>query len=252
MDASQLYQRSAYARQLLRDTLSAADMITACSQKTLDDGAAFYGQEFGERGVVVFNGASIEDFDRGTIYSHPKPYIFAIGRVVPQKGFDNLIRAYANAEINGHDLIIAGDGPDRAALEKLAKELNVSSQVVFTGKADRVQAVSLFRGCSFFVLPSRADEGLPVVCAEALAAGKAVVATRSGGAPEAIIHNEMGLIVERDDVQGLAAAITDLCQDEQTRKRFALNAKARSNIFSWPVIGEQYISVYNTALPRSK
>jgi glycosyltransferase involved in cell wall biosynthesis len=201
---------------------------------------------------VVFNGARIEDFSdtAAPVFQHHNPYMLAIGRVVPQKGFDVLLRAFAAAGPQGagdHDLVIAGDGAQLPELQQLSRELGIADRVRFTGRADRAQAVALFCGCSFFVLPSRADEGLPVVCAEALAAGKAVIATRSGGAPEAILHEQTGLIVEREDVEGLAVALVRLCRDPDARAQFAAAAKARAAIFGWRAIGAEYLKVYDLA-----
>jgi glycosyltransferase involved in cell wall biosynthesis len=249
MDAGRLFERSIFARGMMRRVLDGADMITGCSRKTLEDGEAFQGHPFGARGAVVFNGARIEDFRDAVPFSHPRPYILAIGRVVPQKGFDLLLRAFAAAGpgVEGHDLIIAGDGVQLPELKALVAELGLQSRVRFPGKADRATAVGLFCGCSFFALPSRADEGLPVVCAEALAAGKAVVATRSGGAPEAIVHGRTGLIVEREDVAGLAAALTTLTRDANLRGQFAAAARERSALFGWRAIAAEYLNIYERA-----
>jgi glycosyltransferase involved in cell wall biosynthesis len=247
MDATQLFQRSPFARSLLRHVLDRADVITACSRKTLEDGEAFYEKPFGPRGQVVFNGAAIHDFDAPTSFPHPRPYILAIGRIVPQKGFDVLLRAYAAAGDLGHDLIIAGDGAELPALKQLATELRIAGRITFTGKADRPTTVALFRSASLFVLPSRADEGLPVVCAEALAAAKPIIATRSGGAPEAILHNHCGLIIDKDNVPQLAAALQSLAANPALRETFATNAKARAPLFAWPAITQQYLATYRTA-----
>lgn len=255
MDASHLYQRSEHARALLRRVLDESDCVTACSAKTLADGEAFYGRPLGARGHVVFNGARIEDFagmgGGGAPFSHPRPYILAIGRIVPQKGFDVLLRAFAQADTAGHDLVIAGDGPELSALQALAAELGIAGRTFFPGRADRTQAVSLFRGAAFLVLSSRADEGLPVVCAEGLAAGLAIVATRSGGTPEAVHDGVHGLIVEKDNVLQLAAAISRLATDPALRDRFARAAKARAADFAWAVIAKQYLALYESLFPAA-
>lgn len=252
MDASGLYQRFAYARALLRRVLDESDCVTACSAKTLSDGEAFFGRPLGERGHVVFNGARLEDF-AGPVppYSHPRPYILALGRLVPQKGFDVLLRAFALAQTGGHDLIIAGDGPEAPALEALAAELGVAERVYFPGRADRARAVALFRGAAFLVLSSRADEGLPVVCAEGLAAGLPIIATRSGGAPEAVEDGANGLLVEKENVPQLAAAITRLAGDPAMRRRFAQAAQARAADFAWPRIARQYLELYAPLLAHA-
>src|SRR5205085_1848103 len=144
-------------------------------------------------------------FGEASPWEHPRPYCFALGRLVPQKGFDLLIEAFAEADIADHDLLIAGEGSERSMLEAAIQKHGLTGRVTLLGRADRPKVASLFLGCSFFALPSRADEGLPVVCAEAMAAGKAVVAARSGGTPEAVLHGESGLIFDKGDLSGLVA-----------------------------------------------
>jgi len=246
MDASQLFQRSEFARETLRQCVLKAELVTGCSGKTLLDAEEFLGHRIaGSR--VIFNAAEMKDFADTEPYRHARPYIFSLGRMVPQKGFDLLLRALADAGVESHDLLIAGDGPEKAALEIQARELGLGERVRFVGRADRTQVAALFSGCSFFVLPSRADEGLPVVCAEAMAAGKAVIATRSGGAPEAVIHGETGLIVEKGDVEGLSNAIRQMVNDPIHRESMARAGKERSSLFSWETVAAEYVKAYEAS-----
>jgi glycogen(starch) synthase len=247
MDATGLFQRSEFARQTLHQCAAKAEVVTACSRKTLEDAEAFLSRPIGQ-GRVVFNAANIEEFSGAQSYQHPRPYLFAIGRLVPQKGFDVLLRAFAASGVTSHDLLLAGDGPEREKLEALAAELRLGDRVRFLGRADRTQVPSLFAGCSFFVLPSRADEGLPVVCAEAMAAGKAVVATRSGGAPEAVLDGTSGLIVEREDVAGLTQAIRTMANDATMRQTFGAAGAERAKLFSWRAVTGDYLAAYATAM----
>jgi glycogen synthase len=244
MDSTGLFERSAFARQTLRDCMAAAEVVTACSKKTLEDGERFFGQPLGARGRVIYNGASIEDFRSAMPLAYGRPYVFAIGRLVFQKGFDVLLRAFAEANVPSHDLLLAGDGPELAALGALTAELKLEDRVKFLGKADRATVPGLFAGSEFFVLSSRADEGLPVVTAEAMASGKAVVATRSGGAPEAVLDGVTGLIVEKGDVAQLATSIRRLCLDVSLRNRLADAGRQRAEQFAWPRIAQQYTACY--------
>jgi glycosyltransferase involved in cell wall biosynthesis len=250
MDAGQIFQHSVFAKDMLRKTLKLATAISGCSRKTLEDGEAFYGSPFGPRGHVVFNAARIHDFKNAAPFQHPRPYLFALGRMVPQKGFDTLLHAFSlflKQTNSPHDLIIAGDGTHFDEYKALARELSLDQRVHFPGKADRAQTAAYFAGCDLFVLPSRADEGLPVVCAEALAAGKAVVATRSGGAPEVILHNQNGLIVDKGDTEALATAITQLITNPALRQSFEKRSLARAEIFDWSAITAQYVDLYEHA-----
>jgi glycogen(starch) synthase len=248
MDASQLYQRSAVARAMMRQALQAADSVTACSQQTLEEARDFFGREFPGSSSVIYNGVRLSDFADQAPHQHSKPYILAIGRHVPQKGFDQLIRALALLRQQGrlsHDLLLAGDGSQHEELKRLAGELGLESSVVFLGRVDRPRTVALFRGCSFFVLPSR-HEPLGIVNLEAMAAGKAIVATRVGGVPELIHDNENGLLVENNNVPALAGAVGQLMDDADLRDRLAAQSGRHAARFDWKVIADQYMEVYRS------
>jgi glycosyltransferase involved in cell wall biosynthesis len=117
-------------------------------------------------------------------------------------------------------LVIAGDGPDRAALERQARELGLETRVRFLGSVSREQVLRLFRAADASVLSS-AWENFPHTVVEALAAGCPVIATAVGGVPEVIREGENGLLVPANDVPALAAAIRRLFDDEELRRRLA-------------------------------
>ena len=243
MDAGRIYEKSPFQNQILRTLLADAAHITACSSDTLTDIETFFGSSFGTRASVVYNGIRLADFDAPKPYPHPKPYLLGIGRHVPQKGFDLLLRAFADAHLPGHDLLLAGDGPERPALEALAAELGLEGRVTFIGRADRPTAVSLFQGCDFFVLPSRM-EPQGIVNLEAMAAGKAVIASRVGGVPEIVLDNETGLLVPGDNVPALTGTITRLVADNALRQRLGDAGRERAQAFDWSAIADQYLAIY--------
>lgn len=247
MDADRIYEKSPFLNQTLRTLLAEAAHITACSGDTLADIETFYRQSLGPRGSVIYNGIRLADFSDPMPYPHPKPYLLGIGRHVPQKGFDVLLRAFAEAHLPGHDLVLAGDGPERPALQALAQELHLGNRVTFVGRADRPTAVSLFQGCDFFVLPSR-QEPQGIVNLEAMAAGKAVAASRVGGVPEIVLDNETGLLVPSDDVPALTAAITRLAADSALRQTLGSAGRIRAQAFDWSAIAAQYLEIYQSSL----
>jgi glycogen(starch) synthase len=246
MDANQLFERCEWAQETLRRSLQQADVVTGCSTKTVRDGEHFLGEKL-RAARTIFNAARLDDFASARPWQHPRPYVFALGRLVPQKGFDLLLEAFAEAAISDHDLLIAGDGPERSLLESLVEKYRLTGRVTLLGRADRPKVASLFLGCSFFVLPSRADEGLPVVCAEAMAAGKAVLAARSGGTPEAVLHGESGLIFERGDRAGLIEGLRTLGSDAVLRERFGRAGASRAPLFAWSNVTSQYLAAYEEA-----
>src|SRR5439155_274446 len=154
---------------------------------------------------VIPNGVEPGVFVDGRARPHPRPYVAAVGRLVPQKGFDVLLEAFARLDAPEVDLLIAGDGPERRRLEALRERLGLGARVHLLGAVDRATVASLYRGARLVACPSR-WEGLPLVCLEAMASGRAVVASRVDGIPDAVGDGETGLLVPPEDPVALAAA----------------------------------------------
>jgi len=247
MDAERVYEKSPFINKVMRDLLARADCVTACSRDTLEDLEQWSGIQLGARGSVIYNGIRINDFDGAEPCAHPRPYILGIGRHVRQKGFDILIEAFAASGIKTHDLILAGDGAEHAQLGDLARKLLGEGTVHLIGRADRKKAVALFTGCSFFVLPSR-QEPLGIVNLEAMAAGKAVIASRTGGVPEIVADGETGLLTTPADVPALAAALQKLAGDAALRDRLGCAGRERVKNFTWESVATAYRQVYDAAL----
>ncbi|BCW98667.1 MAG: hypothetical protein KatS3mg024_1494 [Armatimonadota bacterium] len=251
MDASGIYQRSGYMRRTLRRILNVADAITACSRATLQELEEWYATPFGERAEVIHNGIRLADFQDERPLPERPPFILGIGRMVPQKGFDLLIEAFRRAGTADMDLLVAGDGPELAALKELAAASGLDGRVLFPGKADRQTAAALFRECAFFVLPSR-HEPFGIVNLEAMAAGKAVLATRVGGVPEVVLDGETGILVPPEDVDALAEGIRRLAGDPSLRERLGAAGRERAELFSWDAVTEKYLMVYRKVCAGGK
>jgi len=174
------------------------------------------------------------------------PFILTIGRLEKQKGHDLLIRAFAcvDAKQKGWRLVILGEGPERSSLEKLAVNLGISDAVDMPGIVK--EPAEWLHKARFFVLPSR-YEGFPNALLEAMACGCAVIATDCPSGPAEIIrHNENGLLVPKDDVEALSAAMSRLMEDEGLRTRLgqkALNVRSR---FSQATIMAQWDSLIDS------
>ncbi len=245
MDASGIYQRSAFLNETLRDLLREAGHVSTCSRSTLDDLSQWWDGPLEAKASVIYNGVRATDFDAPDQKPnpHPKPYILAIGRLVTQKGFDVLIKAFSKAAFDSHDLLIAGEGPERARLEALARVEGCGGRIRFVGRADRTQVVSLFKHCAFFVLPSR-HEPMGIVNLEAMAAGKAVIASHIGGVPEIVIDGETGVLVAPDDVAALAITLRRLVDDPYLCTTLGAAGRRRVESFTWPAIADSYLDIY--------
>jgi glycogen synthase len=247
MDADGIYERSPMLNETLRSLLTKAACITACSFHTLRDLEHYTGTTFGERSAVIPNAIEPADFENAEPFLHPRPYILGIGRMVKQKGFDTLLEAFGRATPAGFDLLLAGDGPERSRLEQLRDQLCLQDRVRFCGAVTRKIAASLFKGCSFFVLPSR-QEPFGIVNLEAMICGKAVIASQTGGVPEIIVDGETGLLVPPDDAGALAAAINELASRDDERHRLGENGRKRAQRFTWRRIAGRYIDIYEDVL----
>ena len=245
IDDSGIYQAK-WMRANLRALLADAAYVTACSRDSLNDVKAFAAPaSIAEKSRVIYNGISLHDFTQMTdAHAHAQPYIFALGRFVWKKGFDVLLQAFARAGLDDFDLILAGDGPERAHLQELARG---QRNVHFWGRAERADVVRLLRGCAWFVLPSRI-EPQGIVNLEAMAAGRAVIASCVGGVPEIVLDGETGVLVPPDDVEALTAALQTLA--EQPRRRSALGSAGleRAQNFDWDELAAQYEEVYRASV----
>jgi glycosyltransferase involved in cell wall biosynthesis len=140
--------------------------------------------------------------------SSPPPFRFVtVGHLRPPKNVEGLLRAFASMAAGDStvELLIVGDGPERNALEKRARQLGIANQVVFRGRLDREEVRTALWAAHAFVLPSH-YETFGVVLLEAMATGLPVVATACGG-PEDVVTPNTGLLVPTGDTAALANAL---------------------------------------------
>ena len=164
-----------------------------------------------------------------------RPYIFAAGRLVKEKGFHILLQALPLVleKYPDLDLLLAGEGEEAEALTTIVDALSLSAHVHFLGPLPNQDVIHWMMECEAVVLPSL-EESLGIVCQEAMAAGKAVVATRVGGVPEVVVDGTTGILVPPEDPYALAQAIIAILQDPVRRDR--MGAAGRQRVireFTW-------------------
>jgi glycosyltransferase involved in cell wall biosynthesis len=158
--------------------------------------------------------------------------LVAVARLIPKKGIDLLLRAFAAAPgLSGWTLHVLGDGADRARLELLAGELDVAERVHFAGARPHAECLTAIRSAGIVALPCRTapngdKDGIPVVLMEAMAGARAVVAGDLPAIRELIDNGVTGLLVPPDSVAALAAALTELAGDAALRSRMGAAARA--------------------------
>jgi glycosyltransferase involved in cell wall biosynthesis len=230
----------------LRAALRRAARVVACAH-SLAASAAHLEPGVTPRLTVVPNGVDPHRFAGGAIFAHPRPYVVAVGRLVRQKGFDVLIEAFARLRPTGVDLLLAGDGPERLALEEAGRRFGLAGRLHLLGARDPEAVASLYRGAVLAACPSR-WEGLPVVCLEAMASGRAIVATTVDGIPDAVTDGETGLLVPPDDPVALAQALGRLLEDQTFRLRLGVaGQRVTAERFAWPRVASGYLDALTEA-----
>ena len=178
---------------------------------------------------VIYNGVEVKDDVKPYDFSERFPgkkIVFSAGRLAEQKGFSCLIEAAAMLRRKRDDLVfvIAGKGRLEGRLKRLASNAGVDDCVIFEGFVENVD--SYLRGCDLAVLSSL-FEGMPNIVMEAMAVGKAVVATDVNGVRELMVAGETGEIVRPRDVAALAGVIDRLIDDTRLLEEYGRNGMKR-------------------------
>lgn len=248
-DADQVFDRSRLLASALRRSVRRAAAVTGPSRYTLDDLERRFGLPAGE-GAVVPNG-----IDLGTDLSAeaaprpawlPEHYVLAVGRMVGVKGFDLLVEAFARVDRGDVALVVAGDGPERAALRGRADELGLGDRVVLPGRVSGPEVVAAMRSASVVVVPSR-FESFGIVVLEAWRAGAPVVATTRGGPPEFVEDGQTGLLVDPTDTAALAAAVARVLDDAVLARRLGAAGRREVEAYSWQGVAARYLDLYRGA-----
>jgi glycosyltransferase involved in cell wall biosynthesis len=171
---------------------------------------------------VVANFVDVADFD-------PAPssggYALYLGRLSSEKGLDILLQA-ASME-RRVPLRIAGTGEMEGQLKEQCRQLGLE-HVRFEGHVDGARVRDLLHGAQCLVLPSVCDENCPLSVLESFAAGRAVLASRSGGVPELVTDGETGRLVTPGVVEELAGALSELVEDREAWMRMGENARKKA------------------------
>ncbi len=244
MDANHQFERSAIARSILRRALADADVITGCSRYVLDELDRFSNGQCIQKMRVIYNGIDLMECARAAPEPRTRPYVLGLGRLVPQKGYDSLIRAFQllAPEFPDYELVIAGDGPQSTQLHDLVVSLELQSRVQFLGTVDHRTALSLMAGAAAFALCSQ-HEPQGIVILEAMAVGSPVVASAGGGVPE-IVDGSNGLLYPVGDFETLACRLREILNDDATAAELSLAGRATAARFSWNALARDYQAAY--------
>ncbi|MGF1550002.1 MAG: glycosyltransferase family 4 protein [Sphingomonadaceae bacterium] len=182
----------------------------------------------------------------------PVPYpankrIFGLGRLIPDKGFDILLAAFAIVlrSHSGARLVIAGEGPDREILQAEAKTLGIESAIEFPGWIRPGDVHAAISASAMLVVPSRWQEPFGLVALEAAEAARPCIATRVGELPAIIVEGETGLVVPSEDPEAMAAAVARLLDHPEEAAAMGKKARARSRQeYGFERMIDRYVDVY--------
>ncbi|MBD2460895.1 glycosyltransferase family 4 protein [Oscillatoria sp. FACHB-1407] len=188
------------------------------------------------------NGTSLSQGEQGD-HKDGRMIVGSIGRLDAMKAHDVLLRAIA--QVDGVRVVILGEGAERPTLERLAMELGVSDRLQLPGWVNPQTYLPRF---DVVAMPSR-SEGFPLAMVEAMLAAKPVIATRVGSMPEAVLDGQTGLLIEKNDVEGLAQALRRLRDNPQWRSQLGQQARELAIArFTVEAMTHQYEEVWDKVL----
>ena len=242
-----VFDESALLRRSLTRTLERADAVTSCSTFAARDL-----ERFGlpaARAEIVANGVQLDEpiGELPAALATVGPFILGIGRLVEVKGFDALIRAYAllveRGADRGVDLVIGGDGPERARLQHLAEALGVGARTWFPGALARPQVGAAMAAALALVVPSRV-EAFGITVLEGWRAGIPVIATRNGGPAGLISDGENGLLIDPESEESIAAALERVIAEPGLAGSLGESGARSVLAYTWDAAASAYEDIY--------
>lgn len=201
--------------------ISQADHVISVS-RAVHESLAFLPFLNGDRSIIP-NGIS----RRSASWPPPdRPSLLVVGRLEPEKGFMDAIEALPTIleRYPAASLTVVGFGGELYALQNLAAERGLSSNVQFLGALAHDDVISEIARTSLVLVPSRVTEGFSLVAAEAAMLGRPVIATRVGGLAETVVHRKTGIVVGPEQPDELARAVIELWDDRDRLLALATNA----------------------------
>lgn len=175
-----------------------------------------------------------------------EPIITHISNFRKVKRIEDVVKIFAKVnEQIPCKLLLAGDGPERAVAEKLARDLKVCERVIFVGKVrDTAHVLEM---SDLFLLPSE-TESFGLAALEAMAVGVPVISSNTGGIPEVNVEGFSGYLSNVGDIDSMAANALHILKNPETHLQFRKNALTRANDFKLESILSMYENVYEAVL----
>lgn len=201
---------------------------------------------------VIPDGIDLERFPPKIYPCREKVQILGVGRLIPRKGFDVLIRAVAMLpSLLPFEVVLVGDGPEREALTSLAKSLGVAERIQFVGSVPYDDLPARYAEADIYVLSSHA-EGMPLVVLEAMASGLPILATEVQGIRELVADGVNGWRFPVNDAETLAAHLARLIQNPAEREALGRASRERVQSYAWVNIAKAYLELLEDAARQKR
>jgi len=199
----------------------------------------------GTRIGVVPNGIDLTEFSPDPDWPDHEGYLLFVGRLVPQKGVDVMLRAFAVVlrRCPWAQLVVVGDGDLQLYLKRVAYHLGIPHRVTFRDWQTGPGLVALYQRAAGLVVPSY-YEPFGIVALEAMACGRPVIASRVGGLAEIIEDGVQGYLVEAGDYLGLARRMVGILRDADLGRDMGRAARDRAAGYAWDVVAEKTRALY--------
>ncbi len=212
---------------------------------------AYLRQSLGISSCIIPNAVAVERFMRQqTANRQPgKHRIVFLGRLVERKGAKHLIRAFAlMPDLDGLELYIVGDGPLRASLEKLSKELNIEQHTHFTGSVSEEEKAAYLHSASLAVFPATGGESFGIVLIEAMAAGAGVVLGGDNPGYACVLGKKSATLFAPSNHQGLAHLMQRILADPTLQTDLHKQQQQLVKRFSVETVGQNLLKFYRRAM----
>ena len=238
----------------VRKYIRSATTLLATTKETAARLRAIGGKEIEIFGNVALEASELHQYGEVDPPNNDATRFVSIGRMLHWKGFHLGLRAFASADLGNAEYWFVGDGPYKAELERLARELGVEKRVRFTGNIPRDQVMECIRKSVALVHPSLHDSGGWVVI-ESMAAGRPVLCLDLGG-PATIVDQSSGFKIPADSpeqaILGLKDGLEQLTRKKSTLERLSAGAKNRAQkLFTWEFKANQLDAAYQRAAQKS-
>lgn len=228
---------------LLRAIWRAAAFRTVCSHELVELGTKADPQtEF----MLIPNGVETARFKPIDRAPNPKVKILFIGRLIPRKGFQRVVRALPKLRTLAKypfEIEVVGSGAARQHLDVLAEELGVADLIRYVGTVSYDELEKSYQYADIFVLTSL-SEGMPSVILEAMGCGLPIIASDVGGNNEIVSEGKNGFLIKGDDVDLIAQRLASLINDATLRQSMGAASRTASADYDWQKIMDSYLKLY--------